>query len=364
MVPAELTSLFLESTDDVVVIQTTVDGTIREWLGGAEHVLGFSAEEAVGQSLSLFFNDEDKSRGLDAHEIAVAVEQGRAEDDRWHVRKDGSAFWASGVLTAVKADDGTVIGLCKLLRDRTDVKTQIQTLENLVGRLRSDLDAERKTVSTLAHELRNPMMPIVSALALLQRPDPAYTAKATKILVNQVGVLKRLVDDLTAVGDDATTVPRLNLERVNLGAALRDLVDGLEESARASGRQLSLVLPTTDIWISADPARLQQMLLNLLNNALKYTRPGGRISVNATVEDALAVVRVDDDGVGISAEVLPRIFELFTREGRQPEVDGSGVGLAVVKQLAAAHGGFVEARSAGHDNGASFSLRLPLHTRA
>jgi signal transduction histidine kinase len=310
----------------------------------------------------MLFTEEDKRRGLDVHEMAVALSQGRSEDDRWHVRKDGSQFWASGVLTAVKDEDGVTIGLCKVLRDKTDVRTQIHSLENVVDKLKGDLDAGRKAVGSLAHELRNPLMPIVAAISLLQRKDAAHVSeRATKILANQVDVLKRLVDDLATVSTDLSSTPRMNIESVNLNTVVAELVDGLLETAKSRHQTLSLVLPTSAIWVRADVARLQQMLINLLNNALKYTQDGGHVDVNASVEDGMAVVRIDDDGVGISAAMLPKIFELFTREGRQPDVAGNGVGLAVVKQLAAAHGGFVEARSPGPDKGASFSLRIPLH---
>ena len=205
-------------------------------------------------------------------------------------------------------------------------------------------------------------MPIISALALLQRPDAAHVSdKAIKILVNQVGVLKRLLDDLSAVTLEPASTPRLRFEPMNLHATLSELIEGLHATAKARHQTLSLVLPAAPIWISADPQRLQQMLLNLLNNALKYTGEGGRVGVSASVEADMAVIRVDDTGIGISPDMLPRIFELFTREGRSPEVEGKGVGLAVVKQLAAAHGGFIEARSAGLHKGSNFSLRLPMH---
>lgn len=359
---SDRTGLLLASTVDFAVIHTSVAGVIEAWSGAAERVLGFAADEAIGSSLSRFFTPEDIRLGLDSHEIAVALSQGRSEDDRWHVRKDGSRFWASGVLTLLKSPDGEPVGLCKVLRDKTDVRTQIQMLENQVAALKAELDAQRGTINTLAHEMRNPLMPILSALALLQRPDASgeITQKAGRILTNQAGVLKRLVNDLSAVGAGPDAGLALVLETVNLNATLSETVDGLRDAALAKRQQLSLVLPPADIEIAADPARLQQMLLNLLNNALKYTPAGGHVDVSVTVEAEMAVVRVEDDGVGIAPDVLPRIFELFTREGRQPEVDGQGVGLAIVKRLATAHGGMVEARSPGHDKGAIFSLRIPL----
>ena len=358
---AERTGRFLELTPDYAVIHASLDGVIEAWGGAAERVLGFSAAEAVGMSLSAFFTEADRQRGLDLHEVAVARTQGRSEDDRWHLRRDGSAFWASGVLTRIDAPDGTPLGLCKVLRDKTDVRTQLESFENQLQALRDTLAAERRAVATVAHELRNPLMPMISALGLLQRPDAAHmTDRATKVLTNQVGVLKRLVDDLAAVSLDATALPTIAVVPVNLNGTLADLVDGLLDASNAKGLRLSLVLPPTDIQVPADPARFQQMLLNLLNNALKYTPSGGHIDVSATVEADMAVVRIEDDGLGIAADVLPRIFELFTREGRQTEIEGHGVGLAIVKQLASAHGGFVEARSPGPGKGSIFTLRIPV----
>lgn len=360
---SERTERLVASTIDFAIVHTTLGGVVEEWSGAAERVLGYTADEAVGLSLSRLFTPDDLRLGLDLNEIAVAVSTGRSEDDRWHVRKDGSRFWASGVLTLVTDAHGEPTGLCKVLRDKTDTRTQVQRLENLVAGLRQELDAERRTISTLAHEMRNPLMPLVSALALLQRADTrgATAEKAGRILTNQVGVLKRLVNDLSALGHGATgVVPSATPESVELNAVLSETVESLRASAELKRLQLHLLLPPARIEIAADPARLVQMLLNLLNNAIKYTPEGGRVAVSLTIEAGLAVIRIEDDGIGIAADVLPRIFELFTREGRATDVEGKGVGLAVVQQLAEAHGGFVEARSPGPGKGAVFTLRLPL----
>jgi PAS domain S-box-containing protein len=359
---SERTTRFFQSTIDFAVIHTSLEGEIQAWLGAAERVLGYSADEALGMSLTAFFTPEDRRRSLDLGELAVALSTGRSEDDRWHVRKDGTRFWASGVLSVVQNDEGQPVGLCKVLRDKTDVRTQLESLESIVANLKSRLESNQKTVASLAHELRNPMTPIVFALRLLHRPNPTpdVVEKVAKIVADQVGVLKHLLNDLSALAIEAASPFNLQLERVNLSTTLRETVDGLLEPSRQRAQVLLLVLPAADIWIAADSTRLQQMLMNLLSNALKYTPGGGHINVTATIEADMAVVRVEDDGVGIAPEILPRIFDLFTREDRHSDIAGQGIGLAVVKQLATAHGGFIEARSQGQDKGASFSLRLPL----
>jgi two-component system CheB/CheR fusion protein len=152
----------------------------------------------------------------------------------------------------------------------------------------------------------------------------------------------------------------LDVTTFEVQAALRTALEGFFAAAEVSGQALRLVMPDGPVMLQADAERFQQMILNLVDNALKYA-PGGSVTVSLSVEGASVVVRVDDDGVGIAPESLHGIFELFTREtrgGKAPE--GLGVGLSVVKELAHAHGGMIEARSPGKDLGSVFTLRLPL----
>ncbi|MDB5818636.1 MAG: putative histidine kinase, classic [Rhizobacter sp.] len=352
---------FLAATPDTVVFLATPEGIIQQWLGASERVTGYTALEAIGQPISIFFPPEDLAKGLDAHELALVHSQGVAECDRWNLRKDGSRFWASGVLTAIRGDDQSVVALCKVMRDKTDVRYQIHNLENKLAAREADLARHRNVATSTAHELRNPLMPMSSAITLLKRPDAArFVDKAMTILENQMSVLKTLIDDLARTAHDPQSAHALMLDRVNLSEAVRAVVDGAMDSAARRGLELSVVLPASDLWIVADAARLQQMLLNLLGNALKYTPRGGRIGMSASVEANMALVRVEDDGVGIAPEVLPHIFELFTREDRQDEIEGLGVGLAIVKEMADLHGGQIEARSPGPGKGSVFGLRLPL----
>jgi len=361
-----LTALLTRSTD-VAVIFFTPDGIVVDWLGAAERLFGYSKKEALGMPFSALFTDEDKALGLDEQELALARSSGHSEDDRWHVRKDAGRFWASGVLTALRAPgsndpgDGDVIALCKLVRDRTDLKTRLRALENQLAARTADIERRNHIASSVAHELLNPMVPIMAAVALLQKTDDDATrARAREIIERQVGVLKGLVDDLNGSARALSAHALIAPERVNLNEALRQAADGLRSSAEGSGLLLRLVLPSKFIWINADPGRLQQMMLNLIANAIKYTPPGGHITLSAGIEGDKGVIRVEDDGRGIAPDMIPHIFELFTREERGAPVGGMGVGLAVVQDLARRHGGGAEARSAGIGLGSMFALRLPL----
>ena len=153
---------------------------------------------------------------------------------------------------------------------------------------------------------------------------------------------------------------KLQTRTIVLQEALGTAVDALAHEARAGGIKLGLVAPPKPLAIEVDPARLQQMLLNLVSNAIKYTNGGGHVTVTATLEGEMAVIRVDDDGEGIAKENVERVFDLFTREDHNGAVPGHGIGLAVVKRLAWLHGGFVEVRSPGKGLGSQFTLQLPL----
>jgi len=351
----------LASTTDYAVILADADGLIVAWLGAAERHFGYATSEAIGMPLAAIFTPEDRALGLDRHEMALAVATGRSEDDRWHLRKDGGRFWASGILHAVKQPDGSVPALCKLVRDRTDMRTQLEALQNKVQARDEELARRENFVVSLSHELRNPIAPILNCVELLKRStDPAATARAREVLVRQVGVLTTLLDDFHQAASPPDAGLAMNIERISIQDALSLAADSSAAAAAARSQTLSLTLPEQTLWIPADPSRLQQMLANLLGNAIKYTPEGGRIDLSATIEGTMLIIRIEDDGMGISPEMLPHIFELFAREERHHQIDGLGVGLAVVKQLAALHGGGIEARSPGAGKGSVFRLRLPL----
>jgi signal transduction histidine kinase len=251
-----------------------------------------------------------------------------------------------------------------VLRDRTDPRTRYEALQNRLEIASRELARQRETLATLVHELRNPVAPILNAARVLDSDASAETKSGMlAVIARQTEVLQRLLQD--ASGQLVTVrEERLVLRSIVLQHALKAAVDALMPQARAKNLSLALVCPAAPIVIEVDPVRLQQMVMNLLSNALKYTRAAGHVTVGATVEAEMVVIKVDDDGEGIARENLERVFELFTREETSDAVEGAGVGLAVVKRLAWLHGGFVEVRSPGKGLGSQFTLQLPLkHTQ-
>lgn len=360
----ELLARWPEQEQEYAVLAVDGDGIILWASPAAQGLVGYGRSELVGQPMGLLFTPEDRERRLHLHELTIARHVGFSEDDRWHVRRDGTRVWISGVTTAVRDDDGALLGFAKVMRDRTDLKAQLVTLQN---RVQSQQQAEEQRLQfemTLAHEQANAMNALATAVELVRRTadlDP----QIVQMMQRQLDSLQRLLEDLRAGARALPEARRLVYGELDLQDALTTVARGLGRDADASNVQLHTLLPEGRITLEADRQRLQQIVHNLLINAIKYTPAGGSVWLKATVEGEHAAIRVEDNGVGISGEMLPEIFKLFTQEARSQHLarGGSGIGLAVVKQWVDAHEGTVEVRSEGRGKGAGFTVRLPLKRR-
>jgi signal transduction histidine kinase len=217
-------------------------------------------------------------------------------------------------------------------------------------------------LAMLSHELRNPLAPIRNAVTLLvEDNDPGVQRRAREILDRQVSHMTRLVDDLL----DIARISRGKVDLQQRPVPLREVVAAALEASRplieAGGHRLA-VEPGEPVTVFADPMRLAQVISNLLNNAAKYTPRGGRIELAVRRENGSALVSVRDNGVGIAPHELPRLFEMFAQGDatRRRAPGGLGVGLALARELAQAHGGALEARSDGPGRGAEFTVRIPV----
>lgn len=338
-------------------------GTI-EWASpGTRSVLGYEPNELVGRPVSTTFAEEDVAQGLDRHEMEVARRVGYSENDRWHCRKDGTRVSIGGSLTRVRDEDGSPAGFVKVMRDRTDVAAHLQMLENRTRSLHEAEQQKARFFASLVHELANPMAPIRTALELFERVDDVGRKPLQDIIGRQLEVMRRVLEDLRALVQSEQPSTRLSFERFELPPLLREVVDACRPAARNDDIALELLLPDATIEMLGDASRIHQVVHNLVTNAIKYTEPGGHVWVKLTLEGSYAVVRVEDTGVGIEPQMLPRIFDLFTQESssRHLSQGGWGVGLAVVKLMVDAHGGSVEVRSDGKHRGSVFTVRLPLN---
>jgi len=294
------------------------------------------------------------AEGLPDRELAAARRDGRAEDEGWLVRKDGTRLWAGGRLFPL--GNGTPAGFLKVLRDDSRVRAADEA-KQAEGRRKDEF------LATLTHELRNLLAPVRTGLQVMR------LARAESDREQACGVMDRQVHHLARLLEDLTDVSRVGQGKVVLRKECLDLRGVLAEAAEASrplveGGRHTLVVrrPADPVPVEGDRTRLTQVFANLLNNAAKYTEPGGRIEVDVGAEGGRAVVRVRDTGVGIPPELLPTVFELFAQVGASLDRSqgGLGIGLALVRRLAELHGGAVEAHSHGPGMGSTFTVRLPL----
>ncbi|MDG3008026.1 PAS domain S-box protein [Paludisphaera mucosa] len=522
--------LLLENAADYAVVVTDPGGIVVDWAGGASAVTGFAPADVLGGPADVLFTPEDREAGRPAYEMETAAREGRAEDKRWHMRKDGSQFFGEGVMVPLRGDGG-LHGFGKVFRDMTarkraeesvrfladasaslaelvDYESTLQRIANIAvggfadwcavdvldddggrrrlavtrsepttttsarvadaagreaeeitgviphvlrtgepevvfdladlkpdaapqgwdrilrlraagvrsylcvpvvsrgrvvggitflsasdrrrfgreelrvaqdlaervavaienARLYRDLqEADRRKdefLATLAHELRNPLSPVRNGVQILRLggPDGAARERTLAMMDRQIAHLVRLVDDLMDVSRVTSGKVVLRREPVDLRSVVESAVETSRQMIDAGGHGLEVRLAATPLTLDADRTRLVQVVANLLNNAAKYTPHGGRIELSAGRDGDWAVVRVADTGIGVPADMLPRIFDMFTQVGTSLDraQGGLGIGLTLVRRLVEMHGGTVAAESAGPDRGAVFTVRLPL----
>ncbi len=347
--------LLVDGVLDYAIFMLTPEGNVNTWNQGAERLKGYTALEIIGKHFSVFYPPDAIAAGKPAWELRQAIEQGKIEDEGWRIRKDGSRFWANVLITALHGDDGRLRGFAKVTRDLTE-RRQIEKLQ--------ETDHQKNQfLAMLAHELRNPLAPMRTALHIVGNPEatPELVTRGREIAEHQVTHMARLLDDLIDVSRIGEGAIELRRETVDVASLIVSAVQRVRPLVQE--RQLELTVDRIEgsLFVDADPTRLEQVLNNLLTNAAKYTDPGGHIGVSADREGSTAVLRVRDTGIGVDAPMIPRIFDLFVQAERRVDrsVGGVGVGLTLVKKLVEMHGGSVEARSPGRGKGSEFIVRLP-----
>lgn len=375
---AELMRLVIENARDYAIFSTDLNGCVTAWNTGAERLLGYGEQEVLGRPADMIFTDEDRAAGTPALELQTARREGRASDDRFHQRKDGSRFWASGVTMAMHDAGGPVIGFVKILRDQTEARKGQQALElsqqqllvalaqneSARAALQSANAAKDQFLAVLSHELRTPLTPVVMAVHMLSRRGdlPPEVRETLEVIHRNIRIEAHLIDDLL----DLTRISRGTLdivrEPVDMHEIIRSAADISMPDISGKHQELALQLNAPSQRIVGDAHRLQQLFWNLLKNSSKFTPARGHIGVVTRVEGSTFIATVTDDGLGIDPDSLPHIFDAFTQGGAwvPQQFGGLGLGLSISKATVVAHGGRLHAHSEGRDRGSEFTVELPL----
>jgi PAS domain S-box-containing protein len=383
--------LLIASVKDYAIFILDPTGHVASWNSGAERLKGYSASEIVGQHFSRFYPIEDIRAGKCEMELERASELGRFEDEGWRLRKDGSRFWANVVISAVRDEKGVLRGFAKVTRDlserkrheeerlalaRIDAARRVaeeneERAREMTEELRIARDkAEESTrlkdefLATVGHELRTPLSAILGWGRMLQGGvlDESKSKKAFDVIVRNALAQSQIIDDLLDVSRIVAGQLRLDLDFLNVRQVIDMAVDAVRSSAEAKEITVEAVLDPDGGIIRGDRGRLQQVVWNLLTNAVKFTPRHGRISVSMWRDGSSVEIVVADTGRGIAPDFLPRVFDRFAQQegSHARKAGGLGLGLAIVKHLVELHDGTVEARSGGEDLGATFIVKLPV----
>jgi PAS domain S-box-containing protein len=372
--------LLVEGVTEYAIFMLDPNGRVSTWNSGAQRIKGYTAADIIGQHFSIFYPEDVRQSGWPEHELQVAAEVGRFIDTGWRLRKDGTTFWANVTITALRDDTGQLLGYAKLTRDLTEAK-RVEALETANQQRDELLDAERNArmaaqratrlkdefLATLSHELRTPLSAILGWTQLLLRGEaskgPDEQKRAIEVIDRNARAQVKLIDDLLDLSRIMTGKLRLDLHQVSFAGVVEAAVDSAKPSADVKGIRLKAILGSSsqDI-VSADSARLQQVVWNLLTNAIKFTPKGGQVQVLLQRVNSHLELSVSDTGIGIPANYLPHVFDRFSQKDSSTTrtFGGLGLGLAICKQLVELHGGTIRAASQGEGKGATFLVQLPL----
>jgi signal transduction histidine kinase len=327
-----------------------------QWSEELYRIFGYDAG-AVEPSLQAWVQRiHPDERQLVVSAFEDAVQHRRGLELEYHIVRDDGVRTLYSWAEFDAGESPRFWGTCQDVTEQRHAATELREADR----------RKNEFLATLAHELRNPLAPIRQSVVVAQSPraSPAQRQRSFEIIERQVAHMARLIEDLVEASRISRGRLELRLQATTLGAALLAAVETARPMIEARSQTLTVQVPEEPIQLNADPVRLAQVFINLLANAAKYTNPHGHIELRAAAQDGQAAVSVRDDGIGISPEMLPRVFDLFSQANTALErtEGGLGIGLALARGIVVLHGGRIEARSAGAGRGSEFIVTLPMRT--
>jgi len=331
--------LMVESVSDYAIVMLDPEGRVVSWNTGAERIKGFTAEEIVGQHFSRFYTKEEAESGKPQRDLDLAAVSGRHENEGWRVRKDGSAFWANAVFTAIRDQAGNLRGFAKLTRDLTERNAVEAALTDAKALAEKANLAKSDFLSSMSHELRSPLNAILGFTQLMESDSPPPTPSQNESISQILRAGWYLLDLINEILDLAMIESgklSMSIEPVSLIEVMLECKAMVEPLALRRGIRMAYPRFDGPCSVKADRTRLKQVLINLLSNAIKYNEAGGSVVVNYRTTDNPGHVRVTvtDSGAGLAPEKIAQLFQPFNRLGQEGNAsEGTGIGLVVSKRL-------------------------------
>jgi PAS domain S-box-containing protein len=362
--------LLISSVRDYAIFAMDPTGHVVSWNAGAQRIKGYQPEEIIGQHFSRFYLPEEIASGKTTWELEVATREGRLEDEGWRLRKDGTRFWANVVITALRDEDGQLVGFAKVTRDLTERRAAEQRAiddARRVAKAEAANMAKSEFLTMMSHELRTPLNAIAGYADLLAL---GIGGKLSADQQEYVDRIRRSQQHLLAIISDLLDFGRIEAGQVAYEIAplpLVAVIDDVEPMIQPQAAQRQVTIDRRachpDVSALADRGKAKQIVLNLLSNAVKFTGAGGRITISCKATDGNVILAVRDTGMGIAADKLESIFEPFVQLGRSLTTghEGTGLGLSIGRDLARAMGGDLTVEST-LGVGSEFRLTLPRAT--
>jgi PAS domain S-box-containing protein len=361
---AEFYSQIIDSLYDYSIFTLDTALNINSWSVGSSRIFGYETEETLGKPFDMIFTEDDKQKGEPAIEITTALQKGRAADNKWHIRKDGSTFYASGLVFPLIGMEGEMLGYVKILRDLTEKKKSEEAMQKYVKEL-EDLNMHKESVlDMLSHDLRSPLSRIIGIAQFLSSSFEQLPENEVK---EMLGILHKSSQDELDMLDYLVEWSRIKYAseafaptKIELLSYVEKVFDILNETATVNTIHLHhQIEENTSVF--ADGRMLLSVLRNIVSNALKHTHQGGKISISAQKKENKVIVEVKDTGVGMSEEIQKKLFipQMRSLSKTQKENAGVGIGLFLVKGLLEKNGGEIWVESI-EGVGSSFYFTLPI----
>ncbi len=372
--------LMVEEVQDYAILYLNREGIVENWNIGAEKIKGYKASEIIGKSFSNFYTEEDRKNNLPQHLLAKAAEAGKAVQEGWRVRKDGTLFWASVVITAVHNEKREVIGFSKVTHDLTEKKRADDMLKEYASKLErnnTELGKMNKELQSFAyissHDLQEPLRKIqtfASRIAETEHGQLSETGRLYFLRMQDAALrMQTLIDDLLTYS--RTNVSERKYERTDLNKIVEEVEADLKEELQ---QKQAIVTASGLGEMNIIPFQFRQLLYNLFSNSLKFAAPARplRMIITGEIDNGAAFnndklsadtkychIRFSDNGIGFEQQFSERIFEVFQRLHEKQTYSGTGIGLAIVKKIVENHEGVITA-SGDLNKGATFDIFLPL----
>jgi PAS domain S-box-containing protein len=352
--------LLVSAVKEYAIFMLDAEGVVTTWNAGAARIKGYTADEIIGRHFSVFYPPEDVATRKPDRALKIAARDGTYKEEGWRLRKDGTRFWASVVITALRDETGELRGYAKVTRDVTEKHAEEERLREHARQMAELEHAKTQFLDLAAHDLRNPLTLIRGYNSLLAAGSlpPERIPEIARMLegrLEQIDLLVKQMLDMARLESDRLD---LHVERIDLCHLTVDQLTKFRPLT--SGHELAMTTDSVPTFVKADPTRIDTIVANLIDNAIKYSPAGGQVTCRVGTTDSFAFVSVRDQGVGIAPEHIPQLFRRFTRlpTDDNRRIPGTGLALYLCREIAHRHGGELLVTSTP-GKGSEFTLLLP-----